>query len=118
MLVAMPTAMPVPPLTSRLGNAAGKTVGSVRRLVVVGDEIDRVLVHVLHQRGAQMRHARFGVTHGGGRIAFHGAEIALAVNQPFAHGPRLRHVDQRRVNDRLAVRMVIAAGFAARFWRT
>src|SRR6266480_2042381 len=30
MLVAMPTAMPVPPLTSRLGNAAGKTVGSVR----------------------------------------------------------------------------------------
>ncbi len=29
MLVAMPTAMPVPPLTSRLGNAAGKTTGSV-----------------------------------------------------------------------------------------
>jgi hypothetical protein len=29
MLVAMPTAMPVVPLTSRLGNADGMTVGSV-----------------------------------------------------------------------------------------
>ncbi len=28
MLVAMPTAMPEVPLTSRLGNAAGSTVGS------------------------------------------------------------------------------------------
>ena len=31
MFVAMPTAMPVPPLTSRFGNAAGNTVGSVMR---------------------------------------------------------------------------------------
>ena len=29
MFVAMPTAMPVPPLTSRFGNAAGKTTGSM-----------------------------------------------------------------------------------------
>ena len=28
MLVAMPTAMPVPPLTNRFGNAAGNTTGS------------------------------------------------------------------------------------------
>ena len=84
-------------------------------LVVVGDEIHRVLVHVLHQRGAEMRHARLGVTHGGGRIAFDGAEVALAVHEPFAHGPRLRHVDERRINHRFAVRMVIAAGVAADF---
>ena len=29
MLVAMPTAMPVEPFISRLGSAAGRTVGSV-----------------------------------------------------------------------------------------
>ena len=81
MLVAMPTAMPVPPLTSRFGKAAGKTVGSVRRLVVVRDEIDRVLVHVVHERGAEMRHARLGVPHGRRRIAFDRAEVALAVDQ-------------------------------------
>ncbi len=28
MLVAMPTAMPLPPLTSRFGKAAGRTLGS------------------------------------------------------------------------------------------
>ena len=68
------------------------------RLVVVRDEIDRVLVHVLHQRGAEMGQARLGVTHGRRRIAFDGAEIALAIDQPLAHRPRLRHVDERRVN--------------------
>jgi len=31
MLVAMPTAMPVPPLMIRFGNADGNTVGSVIR---------------------------------------------------------------------------------------
>ena len=30
MLEAMPTAMPLEPLTSRLGNFAGRTVGSCR----------------------------------------------------------------------------------------
>ena len=30
MLVAMPTAMPAEPFTSKLGKRAGKTVGSVR----------------------------------------------------------------------------------------
>ena len=58
------------------------------RLVVVRDEIDRVLVHVVHERGAEMRHARFGVTHGRRRIAFDGTEIALAVDQAFRASPR------------------------------
>src|SRR6266480_2635754 len=40
------------------------------RLIVIGDEVDRVLVHVGHECGAQMRHPRFGVTHGRRRIAF------------------------------------------------
>ena len=86
----------------------GKRGGENRRLgagfVVVGDEIHRVLVHVLHQRRAEMRHARLGVTHGGGRIAFDGTEVALAIHEPFAHGPRLRHVDERRINHRFARR--------------
>ena len=42
MFVAMPTAIPVPPLISRLGKDAGNTTGSVSLLVVVGDEIHRV----------------------------------------------------------------------------
>ena len=82
-------------------------------LVVVRDEIDRVLVHVGHERGAEMRHARLGVTHGGRRIAFDRAEIALAIDQRLAHRPRLRHVDEGRVNHRLAVRVIVTARVAA-----
>ena len=113
MFVAMPTAMPVPPLTSRFGNAAGKTVGSVRRLVVVRDEVDRVLVHVVHERGAEMRHARLGVTHGRRRIAFDGTEVSLAIDERLAHRPGLRHVHERRVNHRFAVRVIVTARVAA-----
>jgi len=39
-------------------------------LVIVRHEIDRVLLHVGHERRAEMRHPRFGVTHRRGRIAF------------------------------------------------
>ena len=85
------------------------------RLVVVGDEVDRVLLHVVHQRRAEVGQARLGVTHGGGRIALDAAEVALAVDEPFAHGPGLGHVDERRVDHRLAVRMVVARGVAADF---
>ena len=83
------------------------------RFVVIRHEIDRVLIHVGHQRRAEMGHARFGVAHRRWRIAFDGSEIPLAVDQPFAHRPRLRHVDKRRVNHRFAVRMIVTAGVAA-----
>ena len=39
----MPTAMPCEPLTSRLGNLPGSTVGSVRRVVVVGLHVHGVV---------------------------------------------------------------------------
>ncbi len=56
-------------------------------LVVVGDEVDGVLFHVVHERGAEVAQARLGVTHGGGWIAFHRAEVALSLDEHFAHRP-------------------------------
>ena len=53
MLVAMPTAMPPAPLTSRFGNLAGRTDGLLQRAVVVLPEVDRVLVEVVEQRSAR-----------------------------------------------------------------
>ena len=85
------------------------------RLVVVRDEIDRVLLHVGHERGAEMRHARLGVTHRRRRIAFDRAEVALAIDQPLAHRPRLRHVHERRINHRFAVRVIVTARVTANF---
>src|ERR671918_1060311 len=85
------------------------------RLVVISDKVDRVLLHVGHERGAEMGHARFGVTHGGRRISLDRAEVALTIDEPFPHRPWLRHVDQRGVDHRFAVRMIITAGVAADF---
>ena len=82
-------------------------------LVVVGHPIDGVLVHVDHQRVAKVREARLGVTHGGRRVALDGAEVPLPVHERASHRPRLRHVDERRVNRRLAVRVIVAACVAA-----
>ena len=62
-----------------------------------------------------MGHARFGVTHGGWRVALDRPEISLAIDQRLAHRPRLRHVHKRGVNHRFAVRMIITAGVAADF---
>ena len=94
-----------------------KSCGEDRRLgarfVVIRHEIDRILIHIGHQRRAEMGHARFGVAHRRRRITFDGSEIPLAVDEPFAHRPRLRHVDKRGVNHRFAVRMIVTAGVAA-----
>jgi hypothetical protein len=61
--------------------------------VIIWDEIDRVLIHVGHEGGAEMRHTRFGVTHRRRGIAFDGAKVTLTVDERFTHRPRLGHVD-------------------------
>ena len=78
------------------------------RLVVVRDEIHGVLFHVVHQRRAEVLQARLGVTHGRRRVALDAAEIPLPLDEHFAHRPRLRHVDERRVNRLVAVRVIVA----------
>ena len=108
MLVAMPTAMPDEPLTSRFGMRAGRTDGSRLGLVVVRDEIDGFLVDVGQQLARDARHAHFGVTHGGRRVAVDRAEVALAVDQQVAHRERLRHAHDRVVHGGVAVRVVLA----------
>ena len=57
-------------------------------------------------------HAALGVTHGGGRVAVDGAEVALAVDERIAQREGLRHADQRVVDGGVAVGMVDAHGLA------
>ena len=106
MLVAMPTAMPPAPLTSRFGNCAGRTIGSCGALVVVRPEVDRVLVDVGEQRVGGPGEAGLGVAHRRRRVAVHRAEVALAVDQRQAHhrspgpcGPWRRRWRCRRAGD-------------------
>ena len=102
----MPTAMPPAPLTSRLGKRAGRTCGSRSRRVVIGLEVDRVLVDVAEQEIGDLGEPRFGVAHGRRRIGVHRAEIALAVDQRHAHRPALRHAGEGVVDRAVAVRVI------------
>ena len=75
-------------------------------IVVVGLEIDGVLVDIAENRERRSRQARFGISIGRRRIAVDRAEIALAVDQRHAHGEILRHPHHRVVNRLVAVRMI------------
>ena len=63
MLVAMPTAMPAEPLTSRFGNRAGQDRRLLGAAVVVGLEVDGLLVDVADHLHGQRRHPALGVPH-------------------------------------------------------
>ena len=77
-------------------------------LVVVGLELDRVLVDVGEQHLGHRRQARFGVAHRRRRIAIHRAEVALPRDQRQAHGEVLRHAHHGVVDRRVAVRVILA----------
>ena len=82
MLVAMPTAMPPEPLTSRFGKLGRQHHRLLERAVVVLAEIDRVLVEIVEQTAARPWSSRHsGVALGRRRIAVDGAEVALPVDQ-------------------------------------
>ena len=89
----------------------GQDRGLLLRAVVVRLEIDRVLVEIVHHRHAEVMEARLGVSHGRRGVAFHRAEVALAVHQQLAHRPRLAHVHEGRVNRLVAVRVEVTHRF-------
>ena len=98
------------------GRTIDQHIGKARRqhhrlsfaAIVIVLELDRVLVDVFGQRMRDLGAARFGVTHGRGRIAVHRAEIALPVDQGHAHGEILRHAHQGVIDRLVAMGMILA----------
>jgi hypothetical protein len=86
MFVAIPTAIPAAPLTSRFGKRD---------------------VDIAQHLGCEWAEPRFRVPHRGGRIVVDRAEVPLPVDQRVAQGEVLRHPDQRVVDRRVAVRVVL-----------
>ena len=66
-------------------------------VVVVGDEIDRVLVQARHQVQRGGRHARLGVTRGG-RAVVQRTEVTVPIDQWNAQVEGLREAHQGLVN--------------------
>ena len=78
------------------------------RAVVVRPEVDRVHVQVAQHLLRDPGQAGLGVPHGRGGVLVDRAEVALAVDELVAHGEVLRHADERVVDRRVAVRVVVA----------
>ena len=115
MLVAMPTAMPVAPLTSRFGMPRRQDDRLGLRAVVVRPEGDGRLLDLAEHFVADAREAALGVTHGGGAVAVERSEVAGPVDERVAQRKRLRHAHERFVEGRVAVRMVAAHDVADDF---
>ena len=108
MFVAMPTAMPDEPLTSRFGNAAGRTFGSCRRSSKLGAKSTVFLSMSASSSIAIAREPRFGVPIRRRGVAVDRAEVPLAVDQRIAQREVLHHAHERVVDRRVAVRVVLA----------
>ena len=87
---------------------AGQHHGLLHGAIIVGAEVDRVLVEALEQELRHLRHAGFGVAVGGGTVAVDVAEVALPVDQRIARGEVLREADERVIDRLVAMRMIAA----------
>ena len=85
-----------------------KDRGLFSGLVVVRDEVDRLLVEVDHHLVGQAVETRLRVSHRRGRVAVDRAEVSLPVGEHVAHVEVLRQADQGVVNRRVAVGMEVA----------
>ena len=83
-----------------------------QRLIVVRDELHRLLVDVLQHELRDLRHAHLGIAHRGRRIAVDRAEVAVPVREHIAHGEILRHAHDRVIDRAVAVRMILTENLA------
>ena len=98
------------------GRAVHQQVGEAGRqydrllalLIEVRLEIDRVFLDIRQHVVRQLGHAGFGITVSCRRVAVHGTEVAVTVDQRIVQRERLRHTHHRVVNRCVTVRMVAA----------
>ena len=102
------------------GAAIDEEVGDARRengrllqpVVEVVLPVDGVPVDLGEDLHRRRREARLGVAVRGGRIAIDRAEVPLAIHQRVAEREVLDHPDERAVDGRVAVRVVLAEHLA------
>ena len=108
MFVAIPTAMPLLPLTRRFGRLGREDGRLLLGAVVVVLEVDGLLVDVVEHLGGDRGEARLRVAHRGGAVAVDRAEVALAVDERVAHREVLGEPDEGVVQGDVAVGVVLA----------
>ncbi len=92
----------------QVGEPAGQHRGLLDPAVVIGYEIDSLLVDFTQHFHRQRRQSRLGISHGGRGVVARRTEVPLTVDQRIPQRPRLRHPHQRVIDGRVAVWVVIA----------
>ena len=106
----------------QVGIARRQNEGFFFRTVEVGQKVHRLLVEIAQHLRRQFGKTRFRITHCGGGISVHRAEIAVPVHEREIDGEILRQTHQRVVYGRVAVRVIFTEhvaddtrAFAVRF---
>src|SRR6267154_4990639 len=102
-------------IDEEIRDARWKNKGLFACLIEIGNEVDGFFFEVGENVFADFCEARFGVPHGRRWIAVDRAEISLAVDERIAHVEILREADERGINNRFTVRMIVAGSVAADF---
>src|SRR5216684_1054732 len=92
----------------QIGDARGKNIGFAFAAVVVGMEVDRVLVEIFEESGCNLRELGFGVPIRRWRISIDRSKISLPKDQRIPHAPGLSQPHQRVIDGQISVRMVLA----------
>ena len=99
----------------KIGNARWQNDGLFAGLVEVGNEVDGLFFQIGENVFGNFRQPGFGIPHGRRWVAVNRAEVSLAVNQRIAHVEVLRQPNERGIDDRFTVRVIISRGIAADF---
>ena len=96
----------------QVGQPGGQDPRLLERGVVVGGEVDGLLVDVDQELVGDGGETGFGVAHCRGAVAVDRAEVALAVDERVAQVEVLRHAHERVVNRAVAVGVVVLEDLA------
>ena len=95
------------PVDQQIGNPRREHHRFLFRLIEVRNEINGVFVDIRQHLHGDSGQSGFRVTHRGRRVPVDRTEIAVSVHQRIMKRPVLRHIDQRAVNRRISVRMIL-----------
>ena len=95
-------------IDEQVGESAREHHGLEGATVVIGGEVDSVLVDIPHHLHGQRRHTALGVALSRGWIVAHRPEIALALDKWITQRPWLGETDEGVVDRCVAVRVVAA----------
>ena len=80
-------------------------------IVIVGYEINGILIDILHHFHSDFRHTGFGITHCRRTVTIHGTEVTMSLYQHVAVAEVLCHTNHGIIYGCITVRMILTDYF-------